>query len=246
MAMLLARQGTTVLALDADPDANLASALGMPAEMRRGIVPIAEHRAMIEERTGAKVRQYGQIFKLNPEVSDLADRYALKYNDVALLVLGAIESGGSGCACPENVIASSLIADLVLYKNESLIIDMEAGLEHLGRATARRVDGMIIVVEPGQRSIDSAYRIIRMAGEIGVTNIKVVGNKVADARDEQFIGSAFPDGGLIGMIPYDDGFRRADRDHRSVLDHIGDEQVARLGSIVEHLAGGFRPDAGQV
>lgn len=98
MAMLLARQGTKVLALDADPDANLAAALGVPAQLQRKIVPIAEHRAMIEERTGAKVRQYGQIFKLNPEVSDLADQFALKYNGVALVVLGAIESGGSGCA----------------------------------------------------------------------------------------------------------------------------------------------------
>lgn len=122
---------------------------------------------------------------------------------------------------------------------------MEAGLEHLGRATARRVDGMIIVVEPGQRAIDSAYRIIRMAGEIGVTSIKIVANKVADSQDEQFIRSAFPDERLIGMIPYDDGFRRADRDHLSVLDTIGDEQVARFNSIIKQLAGGPRSAAGQ-
>lgn len=243
MSMLLARQGTTVLALDADPDANLAAALGMSPEMQQSITPIAEHRAMIEERTGAKVRQYGQIFKLNPEVSDLSDRFAVTYNGVALLVLGAIESGGSGCACPENVIASSLIADLVLYKNQSLVIDMEAGLEHLGRATARRVDDMIIVVEPGQRAIDSAYRIIRMAGDIGVPSIKLVGNKVANDQDEHFIRSAFPDHRLIGILPFDDGFRRSDREQLSVLENLSDEQVARFNSVIQHVAGGGRDTA---
>ena len=184
LALLMARRGQKVLAVDADPDANLASALGMPEEMQKAIVPISEQRALVEERTGAKVRQYGQIFKMNPEVADIAEKFATTHNGVSLLVLGAIESGGSGCACPENVLIRALIADVVLHKNEALIMDMEAGLEHLGRATASGVDTMIVVVEPGQRSIDSAHRVVRMAGEIGLENVQFVANNVSGEADE--------------------------------------------------------------
>jgi len=124
LALSQARAGRRVLALDADPDANLASALGVPAEEQRRIVPISEQRALIEERTGAKVKQYGQMFRLNPEVSDIADDYALEHEGVALLVLGAIESGGSGCACPESVLIKALVTDLVLHKDEALVMDI--------------------------------------------------------------------------------------------------------------------------
>ena len=117
------------------------------------------------------MKQYGQIFKLNPEVSDISDKYAINHEAVALLVLGAIERGGSGCACPENVLTCALVTDLVLRKDDALLMDMEAGVEHLGCATARGVDTMLVVLEPGQRSIDSTRRVIRMAGDIGLSNI---------------------------------------------------------------------------
>ncbi|MCU0644166.1 MAG: AAA family ATPase, partial [bacterium] len=171
LALLMARQGKKVLSVDADPDANLAAALGISVEKQQAIIPISRQVALIEELTGAKVKQYGQIFKLNPEVSDIADRFATIHNGVVLLVLGAIEGGGTGCACPESTLIRALITDLVLYKDDALIMDMEAGIEHLGRGTARGVDAMIIVLEPGQRSIDSAQRVIRMAGEIGLKDV---------------------------------------------------------------------------
>ena len=166
LSLSLAASNHRVLAVDADPDANLAAALGIPLDNQNKIVPISEQIALIEERTGAKVKQYGQMFRLNPEVSDIADSYAVEHRGVALIVLGAIEKGGSGCACPESVLIRALVTDLVLYKNEALIMDMEAGVEHLGRATARGVDKLLVVVEPGQRSIDSARRVQRMASEI--------------------------------------------------------------------------------
>ena len=165
LALLQARAGGRVLAVDADPDANLASTLGLPVDNRREIVPISEQRALIEERTGAKVRQYGQLFKLNPEVADIADRFAVNHNGVDLLVLGAIEAGGSGCACPESVLIKALVADLVLHKNEALVMDMEAGVEHLGRGTARGVDTMLVVVEPSRMSVECADRVFAMAAE---------------------------------------------------------------------------------
>jgi len=235
LALLMARQGQGVLAVDADPDANLAAALGIPEEKQKKIIPISQQVALIEERTGAKVKQYGQIFKLNPQVSDIADNYATVHEGVALLVLGAVEQGGSGCACPENVLIRALVTDLILYKNEALVMDMEAGVEHLGRATTKGVDCMIVVIEPGQRSIDSAYRIIRMSHEIGLKNIKFVANKIDGPNDEQFIREAFPDHGLLGVIPYSEEMRRNDRNGLSVLDGLSKEMVARFENILEKL-----------
>ncbi|MCP4402709.1 MAG: AAA family ATPase [bacterium] len=220
LALLMARNGQQVLAVDADPDANLASALGISEVKQRDIIPISQQAALIEERTGAKVKQYGQMFKLNPEVSDIVDTHATLHEGVALLVLGAVEQGGSGCACPESVLIKALVTDMVLYKNEALIMDMEAGVEHLGRATARGVDVMLVVVEPGQRSIDSAKRVIRMANEIGLNNIRFVANKVNGAEDETFIREALPGHEVLGVIPYSEEIRKGDRGGISVLDSV--------------------------
>jgi CO dehydrogenase maturation factor len=235
LALLMARQGQCVLAVDADPDANLAAALGIPEEKQKEIIPISQQVALIEERTGARVKQYGQIFKLNPEVSDIADNYATEHKGVALLVLGAIEQGGSGCACPENVLIRALVTDLILYKNEVLVMDMEAGVEHLGRAAVKGVDCMIVVIEPGQRSIDSARRIIRMSHEIGLKNIQFVANKIDGPNDEQFIREAFPGFDLLGTIPYSEEIRRNDRNGLSVLDGLSKEMLAQFETILKEL-----------
>lgn len=235
LTLLMAREGRRVLAVDADPDANLAAALGIPAEKQRDLIPISQQVALIEERTGAKVKQYGQIFKLNPKVSDITDKYATIHEGVALLVLGAVEQGGSGCACPENVLIRALVTDLILYKDDALVMDMEAGVEHLGRATAQGVDTMIIVVEPGQRSIDSAKRVIRMASEIGLKNIQLVANKIYNSEDEQFVRDSFTDHDLLGVIPYSEEIRRNDRSGKSVLIGLGKEMVGSFEKILSKL-----------
>jgi CO dehydrogenase maturation factor len=235
LALLMARQGRKVLALDADPDSNLADCLGISREEQKRIIPISKQAALVEERTGAKVNQYGQVFKLNPEVSDIAERYAFMRDGVALLVLGAVDKGGGGCACPENVLIRALVTDLVLYNNEALVMDMEAGVEHLGRGTASGVDTLIVVIEPGQRSIETARRVIRMADEIGLKNIRFVANKVANAEDEQFIRDAFPENALLGVIPYSEEIRSADRTGMSVLDGLSKEMLAKFASILEEL-----------
>jgi CO dehydrogenase maturation factor len=235
LALLLVRQGKKVLAVDADPDANLASALGIPLEKQKEIVPISQHIALIEERTGAKVKSYGQMFKLNPEVSDVADRFALRHEGVALLVLGAIDKGGGGCACPESVFIRALVTDLILHKDDALIMDMEAGVEHLGRATVRGVDTMIIVVEPGLRSIESAKRIINLSAEIGLVKIKLVANKIMHADDEGFIREALPSYELLGAIPFSTLLAGADRRGESVLKVLDDTLYATFSGILQRL-----------
>ena len=223
LSLLMAEKKRKVLALDADPAANLANAIGIPEDQRKKIVPISKQKALIEERTGAKVNQYGQMFKLNPEVSDIADKYAINYNGVSLLVVGAIEKGGSGCACPENILVRALVTNLVLHRNEALIMDMEAGVEHLGRATVSGVDGMLIVVEPGQRAVDCAKMIIGMANDIGLRKLYIIANRVTCHEDETFIRNSFPDREVLGVIPYSEKVRRSDMNGVSVLDKIEPE-----------------------
>ena len=235
LALLLTSDGKKVLAIDADPDASLADALGLPRDLQDTIIPISKQTELIEERTGAKVNQYGQMFKLNPEVSDIADSYATTYNGIPLLVLGAIRHGGGGCACPENVLLRALVRDLVLHKDETLILDMEAGIEHLGRATASGVDIMLVVVEPGQMSIESALKIYQLSDEIGLSNVYLVGNKVRDQEDKDFIASSLPDAQLLGHVSFRDEYRKADRPGVSVLDALTEESVAEYRKILSDI-----------
>lgn len=235
LALLMARHGRQVLAIDADPDANLASALGIPLEGQKAIVTIARQRDLIEERTGAKVEQYGQIFRLNPEVSDLADTYAYRHRGVDLLVLGAVRGGGSGCACPENVLLRSLVQDVVLHRDEALFLDMEPGIEHIGRATARGVTSLIVVVEPGQRSIESFRRISAMSADIGIGNIFVVANKVRSPGDGELIRRSIGDFPLIGSIPHAEQILGNDRDGRSAIDNLDVNLLALFEDIIKKL-----------
>ena len=237
LSLMAARQGQRVLAVDADPDANLASALGIPREKQQDIIPISRQAALIEERTGAKVNQYGQIFKLNPEVSDIAESQAYLYNGVALLVLGAVEKGGSGCACPENVLLRSLVNDLILVRNETLIMDMEAGVEHLGRATAQNVDHMLVVVEPGQRSIDTAFRVRQMADDLGLKTVSLVANKIRTEEDADYIRQFFKESELLGEIPYSESIRQSDRDGMSVLDALDAQATEAFTALYDRVLG---------
>ena len=235
LALLLTDGGKKVLAIDADPDANLAGALGVPPEIQDAIVPVSKQTELIEERTGAKVNQYGQMFKLNPEVSDIADTYATVHNGIPLLVLGAIRRGGGGCACPENVLLRALVRDLILHKDETLILDMEAGIEHLGRATASGVDIMLVVVEPGQMSIDCAQRILQLSEEVGISRVYVVGNKVRDQEDKEFIVNSLPGARLLGFVSYRDEFRKADRPGISVVEALTDDSIEQFKQILSDI-----------
>ena len=225
LARLYAQEGRRVLAIDADPDANLASALGFPANLLDKVSTISSQRQLIEERTGAKVREFGQIFTLNPDVAGIAEQYGVQYAGVDLLVLGAAQRAGGGCACPEGVLLKSLVRDLVLNRDEIVILDMEAGIEHLGRGTCTGVDIMIVVVEPGRRSIETAQRVKAMAASLGIKRFAVVVNKSTSAdADLAYAAVEFGAESVIGLIPFDTRIIEADRTGRSLIE-MNDESL---------------------
>jgi CO dehydrogenase maturation factor len=208
LSAILRQSGYSVLVIDADPNATLANALGFPHPER--ITPISEMADLIEERTGARPGQAAPYFKLNPKVDDIPEKYWVEHGGIKLMVMGRLKKGGSGCYCPENALLEALVAHLLLKRDEVVIMDMEAGVEHLGRATARAVGKMIIVVEPGKGSIETAYRIRELAKDIGLENIKVVANKIRSKQDRDFLVSAMPDFEFLGFIPYDQSIIEAD------------------------------------
>ena len=216
LAHTFAASGYSVLAIDADPDANLAATLGFTHP--EAIVPISEMKDMIAERTETQPGRSGVYFKLNPKVDDLPEKFWQKLDGIRLMVMGRIKKGGTGCYCPENALLKTLMSHLLLARNEAIIMDMEAGIEHLGRATAGAVDKLIVVVEPGRRSLETAHAIKGLAGDIGLKNIAVVGNKVRAQSDRDFLTASLPDLEFLGFIPYDQAIVDADLANKSLLD----------------------------
>jgi len=216
LSKVFAESGYSVIAIDADPDANLAATLGFPHP--EDITPISEMSDLIEERTGVRPGQSAPFFKLNPKVDDIPEKYALKQDGIRLMRMGRIKKGGTGCYCPENALLQALVSHLLVARNEVVILDMTAGIEHLGRGTARAVDMLIVVVEPGRRSIETAVNIRKLAAEIGLQNVAVVGNKVRNQSDRDFIISSLSDFDFLGFIPYDQAIVNADLANLSPLD----------------------------
>jgi len=216
LSKIFAESGYSVIAIDADPDANLAATLGFPNPEE--VTPISEMDDLIEERTGARPGQSAPYFKLNPKVDDIPDKYALEQNGIRLMRMGRIKRGGTGCYCPENALLQTLLSHLLVARNEVIILDMEAGIEHLGRGTAGAVDKLIVVVEPGRRSIETAISIRKLATEIGLQNIAVVGNKIRNQSDREFLISNLSGFDFLGFIPYDQAIVDADLANLSLLD----------------------------
>jgi CO dehydrogenase maturation factor len=220
LAQLYADGGQEVLAVDADPAPCLAEALGFPAELRAQLSPISERDALIEERTGAKPGTTGGFFTINPRVDDLPERFSVVYRGVRLLEMGGVDMGGSGCICPESAMLKTLFTHLMFRQDDVLVLDMYAGVEHLGRATVDFVDAMLIVVEPTRRSLGTAVQIQKLAQDIGLNRIGLVGNKVRGEEDALFLQNNAPDMPIIGMLPADPGVQDADRLGISVYDHV--------------------------
>jgi len=232
LSKIFVDSGYSVIAIDADPDANLAATLGFP--QAEEITPISEMKELIEERTGARPGQPAPYFKLNPKVDDIPEKYALKQNGIRLMRMGRIKKGGTGCYCPENALLKALLTHLLVARNEVVILDMEAGIEHLGRGTAKVVGKLIVVVEPGRRSIETALSIEKLATEIGLQNIAVVGNKIRSQSEKEFLISNLPGFEFLGFIPYDQAIVDADLANLPILDS-SQQIIAAVKDIYQAL-----------
>jgi CO dehydrogenase maturation factor len=220
LAQVFADQGRDVLAADADPSPCLAGALGFPDELRLRLHPIAEMDDLITERTGARPGTIGGFFTLNPRVDDIPDRFSVTYRNVRLLEMGSVDTGGSGCICPESAMLKTLFTHLLFRKDEVLILDMYAGVEHLGRATVDFVDAMIIVVEPTRRSLGTALQIKSLANDIGLSRLYLVGNKVRNQDEATFLHQETPGLPVLGLLSADLAVQEADRLGIPVYDHV--------------------------
>jgi len=211
LARYWARNGYRVLAVDADPDANLGSALGIDTT---GIVPVAKMEQLIAERTGVTPGTVGGFFKMNPKVDDLPEALGRERDGVRLLIMGTVKKGGGGCICPESVLLKALVTHLVLYQKDAVLMDMEAGIEHLGRGTAQGVDRLVIVVEPGRRSIETAAKVRQLTKDIGLHKVVAVGSKVRNQREEEFLKENLDGIPLIGILPFSEEIAAADLENR--------------------------------
>ncbi len=232
LAQVYAEAGRDVLAVDADPAPCLAGALGFPAGLRARLHPIAEMDDLIEERTGAKPGTTGGFFTLNPRVDDLPARFSIMHRGVRLLEMGGVDAGGSGCICPESAMLKTLFTHLLFRKDDILILDMYAGVEHLGRATVDFVDALLVVVEPTRRSLGTAAQIKKLANDIGLEKLWLVANKVRDEEEQNFVLTQSPGIPVLGMLPADLAVQEADRLGVAVYDHVMTlretaEQIAR-------------------
>jgi CO dehydrogenase maturation factor len=236
LACLLS-QTYKVFAIDADPDMNLASSLGIHSK----ITPISKMRDLIKERTGAEPgSSFGEVFKMNPKISDLPESLSINYDEdgrLKLLVMGTVDKGGDGCVCPASVLLKALMRNMILKKDEMVILDMEAGVEHLGRKTAEAVDIMIILVEPGLKSLETAERIKRLAKDIGIKKIVGVVNKISSPEEEIFVKDKLENLGieLLGTIPRDPQVVIADMEGKALVDYPESASLKSIQKIADKI-----------
>lgn len=234
LARVYARRGGRVLAVDADPATSLAQALGVPDETQRHLLPITMMKDLVEERTGAKPGTYGGLFTLNPEVEDLPDRFAVDVRGVRLLVTGGLKDAAAGCFCPENELLKVLLLHVFTERDEVVVLDMEAGIEHLTRGTTQAVDAMIIVVEPGLRSIRLAETIEHLAGQLGIRHVLYVANKVADDEQERLVRHLLQTKPLLGVLRASPAIVQADLLGQAV-DRAAPELLEQVETVVQRL-----------
>lgn len=234
---LFASEGRQVIAVDADPDANLPAALGFTEDDLATIRPIGEMSDLIEERTGAKPGSSGGIFKLNPRVDDIPESFGLRKNGITLLIMGKSKAASSGCYCPENSLLRRLLKHLIVERDEVVIVDMEAGIEHLTRGTTESVNAFIVVVEPGQRSLQTASTVKELAHDLGINQVFVVANKVRSDADVSFIKESLGNIELLGSMSFSNDIMESDI--RGLPSHASSplvvEEASKLKKRLEEL-----------
>ena len=237
LAQAYSDKGLDVFAVDADPSPCLAGALGVPNDLQEKLAPISEMEDLIFERTGAKPGSSGGFFTINPRVDDIPERFSIVHRGVKLLEMGAVDLGGSGCICPESAMLKTLFTHLLFRKDDVLILDMYAGVEHLGRSTVDFVDAMIIVVEPTRRSLGTANQIKKLALDIKLERLWIVGNKIQNQEEVEFLKKNSPGIPVLGTLPAVQGVLEADRLGIAVYDHVPELKTAaeKIADKIEEI-----------
>jgi len=232
MARILQESGHKVLLIDADPDMNQASLLGIPEDTK--IVPISELKELIAERTGTEVNKPAPLFTMNPKVEDIPDKYCITQHGIKLLTMGTIRKGGGGCACPENTFLKVLLSHLIISRDEWVILDMEAGIEHLGRGTALGVDRLCIIVEPSLTSMATAFRINKLAADIGIKKIGIIGNKIQNEEDRNFIRNNLNNFEILGLLKHSDEIRMMNTENMALFNIKGDI-MTQINNVIKAI-----------
>ncbi len=231
--LLAAHNNGKVIAIDADPVSNLAA--GWVISEDEPITPVSELSDLIAERTGAKPGTMGGFFTLNPKVDDIPERFSIEKDGVKLLVMGTVQNGGGGCICPENTILKALMTHLVLYRDEIVVMDMEAGVEHLGRATTGSVDALLVVVNPGARSRKAADKIRKLGTDLGIQKILIIGNRVRNQDDIDLIKESLSDYEIIGFIPEMEEIANSDRNGTRPFDTNINDVPSQLTELTDEI-----------
>jgi CO dehydrogenase maturation factor len=211
LAYFLTEKGFKVLAIDADSSPNLALTLGISPAHAMKIVPISENQELIRTKTSTP---YPGVYRLSFTVDDVVRDFAVKSPlNVNLLVMGTIRAAGEGCTCTANALVRSLLRHLIVERDEAVVMDMEAGVEHMGRGTAKHVDTMLIITDSNLKSMEIAKKIHTLATEAGIRRIFLVGNKISEKEEENAIKEFASSNNLVllDFIPYDKQISKADR-----------------------------------
>lgn len=231
IARELHRQGKQVLVIDADPSPHMAETLGIRNADR--ITPIADMTRLLAER--AEKTPGSPFYQLNPQVNDLIKDFMIEQDGMKLMVLGAIQKAEGGCACPESHVLRKLLKKMLLTANEFVLLDMEAGVEHLGRGTVAGVDQLLIVVIPSKSSIRTAMKIKKLADEVRIPRISFIGNLVQGVEDENFLTQGLGEP-PIALFPDSEAIRKAERREVPII-QIYDQLNDAPAKLVKVLLG---------
>lgn len=236
LAHFFAEEGFKVLAIDADPTPNLALTLGISLEEAKKIVPISENTQLIESKTQTGV---AGVYNLSFSVEDIMDRYSVRSPyGVNLLVMGTVRSAGAGCMCPANAVVRALLHHFLVKRDEAVIMDLEAGIEHMGRGTAKHVETMLIVTDSSLKSLETTRKLYNLAKELGIKRALIVANKVATSDEKNIIERFTVSNGmpLLGLVPYDEWVLKADMNGETPLKYRDTSKaIKRIQEIGKEL-----------
>lgn len=223
LVKLFSETHRVVYAIDADPDVCLAAAVGIPDDITSELKPLVEMKELINAKTGGQ----GSFFTLNPKVDDDLDDYCVKHGNIRYLRMGGVKKGGSSCYCRENSFLHAVVSALLLDKEDVVIMDMGAGIEHLSRGTARGVDLMLVVVEPSLNSVNTAGLVKKLAADLGIKKVRIIGNKIRNEREKEFIMKNFQAEEVLGFVGFDDNVWESAMDRSAA----GGSEGALLSSL---------------